>query len=341
MHSNSRLSAIVMLLVVVFATFFFGRTLPANAAGFRVLFHDGVEIGVWYPSDTATTSQRLGPFEVDVARDAPIKKGTHQVILFSHGNGGYYRNHYLTAHTLADAGFIVAAPQHEADYLIGGRKTASALNHRYLELDVALKAVLSEADFRGYVDDDVIHGLGYSLGGATILLAAGAEYSTERVVQHCRLNKVADAGFCAYSGWIHRITQFFRSFRHNVSLPETTDPFRNKPLTNGKIVLVAPAFQGLRVGESLSAASLTVFAIEGDRITKPEFHARPLVSAVSPHLSANLQSIPGHHYAFIAPFPKWLTDKEDIPVAFDPEGFDRQSFLTDMNARILSVFLTK
>ena len=323
-----------MLLVIVFATFFFSRILPANAAGFRVLSQDGVEIGVWYPSDTATISQRLGPYEVDIARDAPIKKGTHQIILFSHGNGGYYRNHYLTALTLADAGFVVAAPQHQADYFIGGEKTARALNHRYLELDAALRAVLAAPDFRGHVNGDAVHGLGYSLGGATILLAAGAEYSSEYVLQHCRLNKVADVEFCEYSGTTEPPG-------HNFSLPRTTDPFRNKPLTNGKVVLVAPAFQGLGIKESFSATSLTVFAIEGDRIIKPKFHARPLIDAVPPRLPTDFQSIPGHHYAFIAPFPKWLTDKEDIPVASDPEGFDRQSFLTDLNARILSAFLAK
>ena len=334
MHSNSKSCAIAILLAIAFAAFFFNRPLPANAAGFRVLFQDGVEIGVWYPSDTATTSQRLGPFEVDIARDAPIKKGVHQIILFSHGNSGYYRDHHLTARILADAGFIVAAPQHEADYFIGGRETARALNHRYLELDAALKAVLAESDFRGHVNGDAIHGLGHSLGGATILLAAGAEYSTDRVVEHCRLNTVADAGFCGYSGSA-------KPPGHNVSLPETADLFRNKPLTNGKIVLVAPVFQGLGVEESLSATSLVVFAIEGDKIIKPEFHARPLVNVASPHLPTDLQSIPGHHYAFVAPFPKWLTDKENIPAAFDPEGFDRHSFLSDLNARILSVFLTK
>ena len=36
-----------------------------------------------------------------------------------------------------------------------------------------------------------------------------------------------------------------------------------------------------------------------------------------------------------------LINEEDIPVAMDPEGFDRQSFLTDLNSRILSVFLSE
>ena len=337
MLANSRSSTIVIFFAAILATFSMAWTVTANAAGFRVVLHDGVEIGVWYPSDTATISQSLGPFAVDVAQDAPISTGTHQVILFSHGRGGRYRNHYLTSQTLADAGFIVAAPQHEADYLVGGSKTASALNHRYLELDAALSAVLAEADFADHVNRDAIHGVGYSLGGATILLAAGAEYSTKRVDQHCQLNMDADVEFCEDPGRVYRAIQ---SFHHDVSLPQTTDPFRNKPLIHGQIVLIAPVFQGFGV-KKLSATSLTVFAIAGDRIAQPKFHAYPLIRAVSPDLPTDLQMIAGHHFAFIAPFPKWLTDMENIPVAVDPEGFDRKSFLTDLNARILAVFLAQ
>ena len=34
-------------------------------------------------------------------------------------------------------------------------------------------------------------------------------------------------------------------------------------------------------------------------------------------------------------FPQWLTYKEDIPVAKEPEGFDRSAFLRAVNAMIL------
>jgi hypothetical protein len=45
-----------------------------------------------------------------------------------------------------------------------------------------------------------------------------------------------------------------------------------------------------------------------------------------------------HHFAFIAPFPKWLTDSENIPVAKDPEGFDRQAFIDNVNQDIVGFF---
>ena len=127
---------------ILVITLFIAGTLSVNAAGFRLITQDDVQIGVWHPSDAATISQQLGPFEVEVARGAPISSGSHQVVLFSHGNGGRYRNHHLTAQVLADAGFMVVAPQHRADHLIGGSKTAAALNHRYLEL-VAFRRIVN------------------------------------------------------------------------------------------------------------------------------------------------------------------------------------------------------
>ena len=106
------------------ARFFLLHTfvVAAEAAGFREMSVDDLNLGVWYPSDTSPSRQRLGPFDVEIAKNVPIRAGKYEIVLFSHGNGGSYRNHHLTTRTLADAGFIVVAPQHEADYLVGGKK---------------------------------------------------------------------------------------------------------------------------------------------------------------------------------------------------------------------------
>ena len=310
-------------------------TLAADAAGFREVSAGGVEVGIWYPSDAATAKYRLGTFEIDVAKDAEIREGRHEIVLFSHGNSGFYRNHHLTAQALADAGFVAAAPQHEADYLTGGPKTAMALDHRYLELANALKAVLNAPGISGHVASGKVHGLGYSLGVAAILLASGAEFASERAARHCRENAAADAVFCADPGWLYRLVQ---SFRRGVTMRGTPDPFRNPPLVTGKAVLVAPVFQGINPAPPLSISGLTIFAIEDDAIAVPEFHARPLHEAVSRDTPSDYQIVPGHHFAFIAPFPEWLTEQEEIPVAEDPEGFDRPMFLKALNTKIVAAF---
>lgn len=171
-----------------------------------------------------------------------------------------------------------------------------------------------------------------------MLLASGAGYDSKIVQQHCVDEHDSDRNFCEDPGMIYR---FIQSFRYDVDLPETSDPFRNPPIISGKLILVAPIFQGISTEPPLSMTSLSVFAIEGDDIAIPRFHARPLFDAISPQLDSEYTVVSGHHYAFIAPFPKWLTDQEEIPVAVDPEGFDRAVFLSDLNADIVSSFKDK
>ena len=136
------------------------------------------------------------------------------------------------------------------------------------------------------------------------------------------------------------IYRFIQSFRHNADLPNTQDLFRNTPLLTGQVVVVAPVFQGIDPSPPIAMTKLTVIAIKGDEIAVSNFHAQPLFEAVSAGAGVvgEYHEISGHHFAFIAPFPKWRTDEEDIPVAKDPDGIHRSAFLSDINALIVAIF---
>lgn len=90
--------------------------------------------------------------------------------------------------------------------------------------------------------------------------------------------------------------------------------------------------------ERFAAARALVIAIDGDEIAQPRFHAAAIASALPSRRLAGMISVPGHHFAFIAPFAERVTDKEYIPVAVDPEGFDRAAFIRDVNARLVRFF---
>jgi hypothetical protein len=49
-------------------------SLPIDAAaqniGFREITQSGVDVAVWYPTTASHNQSRLGPFDVDYARDA-------------------------------------------------------------------------------------------------------------------------------------------------------------------------------------------------------------------------------------------------------------------------------
>ena len=97
-------------------------SLPSHAAaqniGFREITQSGVDIAVWYPTNAPHNQSRLGPFDVDYARDAKPIAGQFPLVLLSHGHSGRPRNHHLTAAALVRAGYVVAASQHRFDHLI-------------------------------------------------------------------------------------------------------------------------------------------------------------------------------------------------------------------------------
>ena len=330
--------------VIFFSVVLFALSVnPSKGAGFREFTDVGLQFGVWYPTDVPTTLQRLGPFEADIARNAPPRLGKFPVVMLSHGNGGRYRNHYLTAQALVRAGFVVIAPDHQPDFLIGGQKTAAALDYRYLELFRALKIARSDSILGPSLSDGPVSGVGYSLGGATVLLAAGAVFDSEITERHCAEYEIQDPEFCDDPGIISRfISRFIPSSDFDPTLLRpTSDPFQHTAFITGDLVLVAPIYQGLDVGSMSSFESLTIIAINADQIAQPRFHAKPLQEALAETDSVRYSTIEGHHYAFIAPFPDWLTSKEDIPVAKDPKGFNRREFIKKINALIVRAFTSE
>ena len=293
-------------------------------------------MGVWYPAEAPVTQGRLGPFDVEYAFDAAPAPGSFPPILLSHGNSGRYPNHHLTAAALTDAGFIVIAPQHSADHRIGGGSTAGAMALRIEELRRALEAARADPLLGLALDLTRVHALGYSLGGATVIAAAGAGIDLGVVEVHCDAHGVEDAAFCEPPPLLWRIVQ---RLRNPVSIEDMPDRFFVEPFVTGSVAAVAPIGQGLEiVPEDFVAARVLVIAIEGDRIAQPRFHAEALAAAVPPGRLEGLLSVPGHHFGFIAPFPEWLTSKEDIPVAEDPEGFDRSAFIELVNGRLVRFF---
>ena len=63
-------------------------TVHTHAAGYRLLEHDDFMVHVWYPTDTLPEDGRMGPFDVIQAVDAPVRAGSYQVVLVSHGFNG-------------------------------------------------------------------------------------------------------------------------------------------------------------------------------------------------------------------------------------------------------------
>ena len=337
-----RLSTLRAVFVFVLTLFLIsgGQIYTASAAGFQTLSSNDLTIGVWYPSDAPEQDERLGPFDVRLAFDAPPKSdGQYQFILLSHGNSGYFRNYYLTGKALADAGFIVVAPMHAADHLMKGKDFPKVLDWRIRELQFALEAVLQIESFRRIADLSRVHAIGHSLGAVTALTAAGAGFDISLLFQHCSQND--DPGVCTPRSDAKR--EESRISRGIVTPDLERDiALRHFPLAfvNGGVAVVAPVGQLVFFDErTFRAQGLFIVGLEDDKITLPQFHASYLAEIFPERYIRHFSIRPGNHFAFIGPLAERVAD--DIPELKDPPGFDRKVFVDKINQDLVDFFVAQ
>src|SRR5258708_14296750 len=90
---------------------------PVGAVGFQYVSVPGpddrpLDVGIWYPSDTPASPQPRALLPQTVAPDGRLAGQHLPLIIISHGSGGWFGGHVVTALALADAGYVVAAPTH-------------------------------------------------------------------------------------------------------------------------------------------------------------------------------------------------------------------------------------
>jgi predicted dienelactone hydrolase len=325
---------------LVFAGLVMLLSLPSHAAtqniGFREITQSGVNIAVWYPTNAPHNQSRLGPFDVDYARDAKPVAGRFPLVLLSHGHSGRPRNHHLTAAALVRAGYVVAAPQHRFDHLVFQSRLIYAMHQRIAEITTAHRAVVDHPVIGPVIDDGPVHGLGYSLGSATLMASSIAAVDIAALKSHCYANAAKDPLFCKSPSllvWIFHALQTIGK-DHSASRTKPQDS-----VVTGKMVLVAPVGRGLilqPIAKKIDA--VMVLAIRNDQHVPPRYHANYLTALMGPDHVGDVDHVEvedGHHFAFIAPFAKRVTREETIPVALDPAGFDRVAWLDKVNQQIV------
>ena len=71
-----------------------------------------VPLSVLYPTLAKPRPERIGPYRLEVARNAPLQAGAHPLVVISHGRGGSPWVYRTLALHLAQQGFIVGLPEH-------------------------------------------------------------------------------------------------------------------------------------------------------------------------------------------------------------------------------------
>ena len=163
-----------------------------------------LDVELWYPAldgadEVPLTTYEVLPgvaFQSSVARHgAPIRPGSHPLLLLSHGRTGNRINYSGLCEALASRGAIVVAPDHPGDVLmdwLSGRHSDDRTNEvdRLADAHLLIAAMTDAApegvepampaDVRGCVDADRIVVLGHSYGAFTAFAASAGSRGVAR-----------------------------------------------------------------------------------------------------------------------------------------------------------------
>lgn len=170
------------------------RTTASPSAAIRNHGNPTIRIVIWYPATGADHELDIGPpghpvfLTGRVAPGAPFADAArHPLILLSHGFGGVARQLTWLGAPLARHGYVVAAVDHPGT---NGRdgitpEGAYAPWERVGDLTAALDLVLADPQLAPHIDATRIGAAGFSLGGFTAALLAGARTDFPHLAQFC------------------------------------------------------------------------------------------------------------------------------------------------------------
>ena len=256
---------------------------------------------------------------LDGVKDCPVVDAKLPLIVFSHGRSGWFGLHHDTAEALADAGFIVAAISHPGDNGKDGSQSEALSNWASRPADIVrlIDFMLKDWKDRAAIDASRIGLFGFSKGGYTGLVLAGATLDFERTASLCKDNS--------------RFCEQVRSGDVPKNLPRDTrikaaviaDPAPTVAFTKSTL---SPIDIPLQVWRSETGAK--------DRGVDPEGVARVL-GALPGQPAVHIA--PAGHFAFLPPCSPELA--ANLPrFCTDPAGFDRATFHRDFDASVLRFF---
>jgi predicted dienelactone hydrolase len=301
-----------------------------GAAFLELQLTDPVEGGpmsavIFYPTKSNGGSTQVGPFTIAATRGAAPASGAHPLIVHSHGTGGSNLGHHDTLVALARAGFVSAAVEHPRDNYrdSSGFATDLQLIGRPHHIVALIDGVLGEATIGSLVDRARIGMAGFSAGGYTTLLIAGAvpdfalQAEYRRAVPYDPLRKRADAA---------------SKQRRKPDLKIVADP-RVKA-----IVLMAPALGYVfdKAGLAKVEVPVRLYRPTADEILAHPWNAERIAQMLPKPPEYQLVKGAGH-YVFLAPCPALLALR--IPdICKDQKGIDRAAFHASLNAEMIEFF---
>ena len=296
----------------------------ARAAGIQLLDSDPNLAGaIWYPCAAELQNVPLGRLTMQFidslrgVKDCPVTGTRLPLVIVSHGRGGWFGGNHDVEEALADAGFVVAAINHPGDNSNDSsqRDNLSVWVSRPAEMVRLLDFMLNDWKDRAVLDPARIGFFGFSLGGYTGLVLAGANPDFQRFASRC----TDTTGACA-------------QLHHGDVPPELPHEPRIKAA-----VIADTGLTSTFTSESLAGIQIPL------QVWRSELGG-PGADATGTARVANslpgkpdIHVIPAGHYGFLPPCSPQLA--ANLPrLCSDPPGFDRTAFHREFDASIVGFF---
>lgn len=284
---------------------------------------------VWYPTDAPEVSWQAGPFEIAASQGAPVAEGRFPVVLLSHGRRGGPLSHRDLAAYLAREGVIVIAPTHLGDAagLPLATSQSQVLTSRPRQAIAALDSTLQDARFASHADPARIGMIGYSAGGYTGLILAGAKPDFALAAAYCQADGRDDTGSCGPAG------------NASAGGPEelTTWQAPSEPRLKALVLLDPLATMFDAAGLAGVRMPVLLYRPQDDAYMKAGANARALAKNLP--LPPQEAIVPGRHFVFVDPCPPKIV-AESAMICRDEPGIDRAVLHRKMENEI-AVFLKK
>jgi len=291
------------------------REVPHPAATLRDSLHrPSLRVTIWYPAAAGSVEQPIliGPeaepmFRIGMAapdaRAAPDPRtGKRPVILLSHGFGGTARIMGWFGIALARAGYVVIAVDHPGNNGLDPMTVPGAVLgwERAGDLRRALEFTLADERIGPHIDANRIGLAGFSLGGFTALVGAGARVDLARLRAFCTAHP--EDGVCRPQIEFPVTASQRAAFESD---PANAELLRNAaadhaiPHVNAVFAMAPAVVQGLAPA-SLRHVAVPVSIILGasDDVAPPQTNG---VAAARRIPGARLRIVPGvGHYNFLA-----------------------------------------
>jgi predicted dienelactone hydrolase len=166
----------------------------AQAAGFQFIDipadvdGPGLHGAMWYPCAELVREIDVGNITLPGVKDCPISGKKLPLVVVSHGAGGTFVNFHDLAETLADAGFVVVAINHPGNTASDMSRVGdlSSMTERPTDIKRLIDFILDKSAIAQSIDQAHIGFFGFSRGGYTGLILAGADPDWSAAAEFCR-----------------------------------------------------------------------------------------------------------------------------------------------------------